>query len=147
MNAPTRMTRISLPVTTAAQRTPQQRYCITDAERSAYGLEGLLPPAELRSSCRSRAVTMNRSSQRRFAEIPRAVRFAGTHETLYYAVLMSDPATYMPIVYTPTVGRRARSSAISSVSRAASTCRSARAVASRTTLQLARKGRAFHRRH
>src|ERR1700750_3501518 len=26
------------------------------------------------------------------------------NEALFYAVVMSDPATYMPLVYTPTVG-------------------------------------------
>ena len=77
----------------------------TDAERRAYGLEGLLPPA---------VITLELQVARRHDEIARLDNdlqkylvlsdLQARNETLYYAVLMSDPATYMPLVYTPTVG-------------------------------------------
>ena len=77
----------------------------TEAERRAYGLEGLLPPA---------VITIELQVARRHDEIARLDNdlqkylvlsdLQARNETLYYAVLMSDPATYMPLVYTPTVG-------------------------------------------
>jgi malate dehydrogenase (oxaloacetate-decarboxylating)(NADP+) len=77
----------------------------TEAERRAWGLEGLLPPA---------VTTMALQVARRHAEIASLENdlqkylvlsdLQVRNETLYYAVLMSDPATYMPLVYTPTVG-------------------------------------------
>jgi malate dehydrogenase (oxaloacetate-decarboxylating)(NADP+) len=77
----------------------------TDAERRALGLEGLLPPA---------VTTMALQVARRHAEIAALENdlqkylvlsdLQTRNETLYYAVVMSDPATYMPLVYTPTVG-------------------------------------------
>ena len=77
----------------------------TEAERQAYGLEGLLPPAVL---------PIDLQVARRHEEIARLDNdlqkylvlsdLQSRNETLYYAVLMSDPATYMPLVYTPTVG-------------------------------------------
>jgi malate dehydrogenase (oxaloacetate-decarboxylating)(NADP+) len=77
----------------------------TEAERRGFGLEGLLPPAVL---------SLELQVARRHDEIARLnddllkylvlSDLQGRNETLYYAVLMSDPATYMPIVYTPTVG-------------------------------------------
>src|SRR5436305_292739 len=77
----------------------------TEAERRAWGLEGLLPPA---------VTTMPLQIARRHAEIAALDHdlqkylvlsdLQSRNETLYYAVLMSDPASYMPIVYTPTVG-------------------------------------------
>ena len=77
----------------------------TEAERQAYGLEGLLPPAVL---------PIDLQVARRHDEIARLDNdlqkylvlsdLQSRNETLYYAVLMSDPATYMPLVYTPTVG-------------------------------------------
>jgi malate dehydrogenase (oxaloacetate-decarboxylating)(NADP+) len=77
----------------------------TEAERRAWGLEGLLPPA---------VTTMALQVARRHAEIASLENdlqkylvlsdLQARNETLYYAVLMSDPATYMPLVYTPTVG-------------------------------------------
>ncbi len=77
----------------------------TMAERHAYGLEGLLPPA---------VTTIELQVARRHAEIANLENdlqkylvlsdLQARNETLFYAVLMSDPATYMPLVYTPTVG-------------------------------------------
>ena len=77
----------------------------TEAERRAAHLEGLLPPA---------VTTIDVQVARRHAEIANLQDdllkylvlsdLQSRNETLYYAVLMSDPATYMPIVYTPTVG-------------------------------------------
>jgi malate dehydrogenase (oxaloacetate-decarboxylating)(NADP+) len=77
----------------------------TQAERRAWGLEGLLPPAVL---------PMALQVARRHDEIARLdddlqkylvlSDLQARNETLFYAVLMSDQATYMPIVYTPTVG-------------------------------------------
>jgi len=77
----------------------------TRAERQAHGLEGLLPVA---------TTTIDLQVARRHAEIANLdddlqkylvlSDLQARNETLFYAVLMSDPATYMPLVYTPTVG-------------------------------------------
>jgi malate dehydrogenase (oxaloacetate-decarboxylating)(NADP+) len=75
------------------------------AERHAWGLEGLLPAA---------VTTIQLQVARRHAEIANLdddlqkylvlSDLQARNETLFYAVLMADPATYMPLVYTPTVG-------------------------------------------
>jgi len=77
----------------------------SEAERRKYGLEGLLPPA---------VTNIDVQIARRHAEIADLNHdllkylvlsdLQARNETLFYAVLMSDPATYMPLVYTPTVG-------------------------------------------
>jgi malate dehydrogenase (oxaloacetate-decarboxylating)(NADP+) len=106
MNAPTKITSKQL---TGYDRLHNARLnkgtAFTEAERSAFGLEGLLPPAVL---------SLELQVARRHDEIVRLENdllkylvlsdLQARNETLYYAVLMSDPATYMPIVYTPTVG-------------------------------------------
>jgi len=77
----------------------------TAAERRELGLEGLLPPAistvELQMARRHEEIAkLSDDLQKYLVLSDLQVR----NETLYYALLMSDPATYMPIVYTPTVG-------------------------------------------
>ena len=77
----------------------------TEAERRARGLEGLLPPG---------ASTIELQVARTHAELANLDNdlqkylllsdLQARNETLFYAVLMSDPETFMPIVYTPTVG-------------------------------------------
>jgi len=74
-------------------------------ERRALGLEGLLPPT---------ASTLDLQVARVHAELGNLDNdlqkylllsdLQARNETLYYAVLISDPARFMPIVYTPTVG-------------------------------------------
>jgi malate dehydrogenase (oxaloacetate-decarboxylating)(NADP+) len=75
------------------------------AERRELGLEGLLPPA---------VSTLDLQVARRHDEIARLgddlqkylvlSDLQARNEALFYAVLASDLPTYMPIVYTPTVG-------------------------------------------
>jgi malate dehydrogenase (oxaloacetate-decarboxylating)(NADP+) len=77
----------------------------TATERRELGLEGLLPPV---------VSTVDLQVARRHDEIANLTDdlqkylvlsdLQSRNETLFYRVLMSDPATYMPIVYTPTVG-------------------------------------------
>src|SRR6201982_4062939 len=77
----------------------------TEAERRALGLEGLLPPAvlpmELQVARRHDEITRLDDDLQKYLVLS---DLQARNETLYYAVLMSDPATYMPLVYTPTVG-------------------------------------------
>jgi malate dehydrogenase (oxaloacetate-decarboxylating)(NADP+) len=91
----------------ARLRTPRlnKGSAFTLEERSAYGLEGLLPPG---------VSTLEMQVARTHAELANLEQdlqkylllsdLQSRNETLFYAVLMSDPATFMPIVYTPTVG-------------------------------------------
>ncbi|MCK1351397.1 NAD-dependent malic enzyme [Bradyrhizobium sp. CW7] len=77
----------------------------TEAERRAYGLEGLLPPAVLpiglQVARRHDEISNLHDDLQRYLALS---DLQARNETLYYALLMSDPATYMPLVYTPTVG-------------------------------------------
>src|ERR1700736_4795056 len=77
----------------------------TEAQRRAYGLEGLLPPAvtniELQVARRHAEIANLDSDLQKYLVLS---DLQARNETLFYTVLMSDPATYMPLVYTPTVG-------------------------------------------
>jgi malate dehydrogenase (oxaloacetate-decarboxylating)(NADP+) len=77
----------------------------TDAERRKYRLEGLLPPAatntELQAARRHTEIANLGDDLQKYLVLS---DLQARNETLFYAVLMSDPATYMPLVYTPTVG-------------------------------------------
>jgi malate dehydrogenase (oxaloacetate-decarboxylating)(NADP+) len=77
----------------------------TAAERRALGLEGLLPPMvssmALQVARRHEEIAGLSDNLQKYLVLS---DLQGRNETLYYAVLMSDPARYMPLVYTPTVG-------------------------------------------
>ena len=77
----------------------------TEAERRTFGLEGLLPPAvlpiELQVARRHDEIARLDDNLQKYLVLS---DLQSRNETLYYAILMSDPATYMPLVYTPTVG-------------------------------------------
>ena len=77
----------------------------TQAERVALGLEGLLPdlvqdlPTQIACVLGQLEVITDDLQKYLFLS-----DLQGRNQTLYYAVLMSDPARFMPLVYTPTVG-------------------------------------------
>ena len=91
----------------ALLRNPQlnKGSAFSDAERHALALEGLLPPVPTTldhqvSRIHVQLATLDNDLQKYLFLSDLQAR----NETLYYAVLMSDPAGFMPLVYTPTVG-------------------------------------------
>ena len=77
----------------------------TEAERERLGLLGLLPEGidDLDAQIRRAQVQLDAKT----TDLERYIylsQLQDTDETLFYRLLMSDPARFMPIVYTPTVG-------------------------------------------
>jgi hypothetical protein len=78
----------------------------TDEERRARHIEGLLPPASITVElqvARLHAELANLDNDLQKYHLLSDLQ-ARNETLLFYAVLMSNPASYMPIVYTPTVG-------------------------------------------
>lgn len=77
----------------------------TAKERQAAGLEGLLPPRvdtlALQVARVHAELDMLDSDLQRYLFL---MDLQSRNQTLFYAILMSDPARFMPLVYTPTVG-------------------------------------------
>jgi len=77
----------------------------TEEEREALGLTGLVPEGIDNEENQVRRVHFQLS--RRPTNLGKYILLSSlqdTNETLFYRVLMSDPAQFLPIVYTPTVG-------------------------------------------
>lgn len=74
-------------------------------ERQELGLEGLLPPGV--SSLQHQVARIHGELANLDNDLQKYLLLTdlqSRNETLFYAVLMADPATFMPLVYTPTVG-------------------------------------------
>src|ERR1700692_1143172 len=77
----------------------------TYAERRARGIEGLLPPASI--TIELQVARLHADLANVDSDLQKYLLLSdlqARNETLFYAVLMSDPASFMPLVYTPTVG-------------------------------------------
>jgi len=74
-------------------------------DRARLGLEGLLPPgADTLETQVARVHLQLETLDNDLQKYLLLSDLQARNETLYYATLMSDPATFMPLVYTPTVG-------------------------------------------
>ena len=77
----------------------------TVEQRQAAGVEGLLPVGvdtlELQMARVHTQLDMLDSDLQRYLYL---MDLQSRNQTLFYAVIMSDPARFMPLVYTPTVG-------------------------------------------
>src|ERR1700722_17069436 len=77
----------------------------SEAERRTHGLEGLLPPVVSALTLQvARVHTELANLDKDLQKYLLLSDLQARNETLFYAVLMSDPAAFMPLVYTPTVG-------------------------------------------
>src|ERR1700709_2791208 len=77
----------------------------TEAERRQYHLEGLLPPGS--SSLELQVARTHTELAALDNDLQKYLLLSdlqARNETLFYATIMSDPATFMPLVYTPTAG-------------------------------------------
>jgi len=74
-------------------------------EREKYGLEGLLPinieSVEIQISRAMRQLEQYKTPIEKYIYLS---QLQDINETLYYKVIMSEPAVFLPLVYTPTVG-------------------------------------------
>ncbi|WGD50317.1 NAD-dependent malic enzyme [Bradyrhizobium sp. CB1650] len=91
----------------ALLRNPQTNKgtAFSDEERRKFCVEGLLPPVPTSldhqiARIHTQLAMLDNDLQKYLFLSDLQAR----NETLYYAVLMSDPAGFMPLVYTPTVG-------------------------------------------
>jgi len=82
-----------------------QGSAFSQEERRKYRLEGLLPPGvtslEIQIARTHAQLSQLDNDLQRYLFLS---DLQARNETLFYALLMSDPAAFMPIVYTPTVG-------------------------------------------
>ena len=77
----------------------------TIAERQSLKIEGMLPPVPATLEIQvSRVRTQLEIADTDLLRYLLLSDLQTRNETLFYAVLMSDPADFMPLVYTPTVG-------------------------------------------
>ena len=77
----------------------------TEAERDALGITGLIPPRVVPMSIQLARVHEHLAHCQ--TDLDKYVYLAGLHdrnEALFFHLIMSDPAHFMPLVYTPTVG-------------------------------------------
>lgn len=76
----------------------------TEAERRQYGLEGLLPTQV--ETLDRQVERIHRHLEAKPSNLERYIYLSGLrdqNETLFYRVLMSNPAQFVPIVYAPTL--------------------------------------------
>ena len=76
----------------------------TDAERAAFGLEGLLPPSVETIYQQQRRILQQLGQKP--TDLERyifLIQLFDSNQTLFYYVVMSDPAYFLPILYDPTV--------------------------------------------
>src|SRR3984957_2912611 len=77
----------------------------TEAEREALGIVGLVPEGiDTEETQIQRALLQLGQKPTDLEKYIYLSQLQDTDETIFYRLLMSDPAHFLPLVYTPTVG-------------------------------------------